>query len=138
MSIGLRLKLFAYRFSSSKIGRGILSMLSFGVNVNGLEGKSKPKKHKFIVAITTDTESGYVEDSERRVWQIENPKAYQGYYYGIRNLLNIFNRHKIKTTFFISTNCFSSKGKEYSLIKKKDEQGNKKQARNWIAYASRF
>ncbi|MEK6943395.1 MAG: hypothetical protein AABX00_05005 [Nanoarchaeota archaeon] len=118
MNLGLGIKLLIYRASSSKIGKSLLSFMSFGISVNGLNGKNKPKKHKFIVAITTDTESGYVEGSERRVWQIENPKAYQGYYYGIGNLLNIFKKYKIKTTFFISTNCFSSKGKELILIKK--------------------
>ncbi|HLC50088.1 MAG TPA: hypothetical protein VJI97_01550 [Candidatus Nanoarchaeia archaeon] len=122
MSAGLAIKLLIYRTSSSKIGRKMLNLLSFGLSVNCLDGKHKPKNHKFIVAITTDTESGYVEDNEKRVWQIENPKAYQGYYYGMRNLLKIFSRNKVKTTFFISTNCFSSKGRELKLIKK--EFGN--------------
>lgn len=112
----LKIKLILYSFFSTATGRAMFKLLSFGISVRDLDGK-KPKKHPFLVAITNDTESGYVGNDERRIWQKEDPKAYQGYYYGIRNLLRIFHKHKIKTTFFLSTNCFSAKGKEHNLIK---------------------
>src|SRR3989338_1391278 len=117
----LKLKLFLYRIFSTYIGRCILRLFSFGVNVN-LGREKKEKKFPFIVAITTDTESGYVDKDERRVWQKENPNAFIGYYHGIRNLMGVFEKHKIKTTFFLSTQCFSSKGEEYKKISK--ELGN--------------
>jgi len=113
----LKTKLLLYRFFSTSLGKPILKLLSSGVKVNNLENGHKNKKRPFLIVITTDTESGYVEKNERRVWQKENPKAFVGYYAGIRNLLNIFDKHKIKTTFFLSTNCFSSQGKERRLIK---------------------
>jgi len=113
----LKIKLIFYRFFTTTLGKIILKFLSFGVKAKNLGSGQKPKKYPFLVVITTDTESGYVEKYERRVWQKENPKAFVGYYSGIRNLLNIFDRHKIKTTFFLSTNCFSSQGKERKLIK---------------------
>jgi len=112
----LAAKLFLYRFFSTRFGKAILKLLSFGVSVENL-GNNKEKKHLFLVVITTDTESGYVEKNERRVWQKENPEAFVGYYSGMRNLLNVFERHKIKTTFFLSTQCFSAKDNEYKKIK---------------------
>lgn len=120
----LRIKLFLYRFFSTHIGKLLLRPLSFGVAVKNI-GNAKPqensKKYPFLVVITTDAESGYVDKNERRVWQKENPEAFIGYYSGIRNLTGVFDKHKIKTTFFLSTQCFSSKGIEYKKIK--DELG---------------
>src|SRR3989338_1454606 len=117
MKVKLRAKLLLYRFFSTSPGRLALKLLSFGVNSKGLNGR-KEKKYPFLIAITVDTESGYVDKYGRRLWQKENPNAYQGYYYGIRKLLAIFQRHNIHSTFFLSTNCFSAKGKECQLIKK--------------------
>lgn len=115
MKTTLKLKLFCYwLFSTVPL---FLKLLSFGVIVKNIESKKKQKKHPFLVVITTDTESGYVDKNERRAWQKEYPRAFQGYYYGIRNLMNVFEKHRIKTTFFISTQCFSSKGQEYNKIK---------------------
>lgn len=110
-----KLKLILYRFFSTALGKAMLRILSFGVNVNGLG--NGPKKHPFLVIITVDTESGYVEKNERRAWQMENPKNYRGYYHGIRNLLDVFEKYKVKSTFFLSTNCFSAKKTEYDKIK---------------------
>jgi len=115
MKKGLKIQLLWYRFFSSFFGSIILQTLSIGVKVRNLPSKL-PKKYPFLVVITTDTESGYVEKNQRRVWQMENPGAFQGYYYGIRNLMKIFDKHGIKTTFFLSTQCFSAKGKTYKQI----------------------
>ncbi|MBU90162.1 hypothetical protein CMO94_01365 [Candidatus Woesearchaeota archaeon] len=121
MKTSLEIQLLWYRFFSSVLGRGVLRFLSMGVRVRNLRRYDKnnfSKKYPFFIVITTDTESGYVEKSQRRVWQMENPEAFQGYYYGIRNLMKIFDKHNIKTTFFLSTRCFSAKGKDYKQIKK--------------------
>ena len=117
MKLMLKAKLFLYRFLSTNPGKSILNLLSFGVKAENL-GPEKEKKCHFLVAITVDTESGYVDRDERRVWQKEKPEAFQGYYLGIRNLLSVFDKYKIKSTFFLSTQCFSSKGKERKLIDK--------------------
>ncbi len=110
------LKLLLYRFFHIGFGNFILKLLSNFVTVKNLKNKSKQKNHPFLIAITVDTESGYVNKDERRIWQNENPEALVGYYYGIRNILQIFDRHDIKATFFLSTQCFSSKGNEYNKI----------------------
>lgn len=117
MKVSLKIKLILYRFFSTAIGRFMLRLLSFGISVRNLNGKN-PKRHPLLVVVTVDTESGYVGRDERRIWQKEDPKAYQGYYYGISNLLKVFQKYKIKATFFLSTNCFSANEKEYRLIKK--------------------
>ena len=117
MKLMLKAKLFLYRFLSTKSRKAILNLLSFGVKAENL-GPEKEKTHHFLVVVTIDTESGYVDKDERRIWQKEAPEAFQGYYFGIRNLLSVFDRHKIKSTFFLSTQCFSSEGKERELINK--------------------
>ena len=111
------IKLFLYRIFSTAFGKLLLRSLSFGVKVR-IKNEKKPKKHPFLVIITADAEAGYVDKDERRIWQKENPRAFIGYYYGIRNLMDIFDKHGIKTTFFLSTQGFSSKGIEYNKIKK--------------------
>ena len=116
MNITLKSKLLLYRFFSTDFGKLILSALSFGVKVQNL-GLKKEKKRPFLVVVTVDTESGYVDKNERRVWQKEEPEAFQGYYFGIRNLLSVFDKHKIKSTFFLSTQCFSAKNREKGLIR---------------------
>ena len=112
----MQFKLLLYRFFSTKLGKSILNFLSNGVTVN-LNSVKKKRKFPFLVVVTVDTESGYVENNERRVWQIENPNAFQGYYYGLGNILEIFDKYKIKATFFLSTQCFSGKNKEFKIKK---------------------
>ncbi len=118
MNIPLKIKLQLYRFFSGHFGKLILKSLSFGVKVKNLDNKTNPKNRPFLVVITIDSESGYVDKSERRVWQKEAPSAFMGYYCGIRNLTKIFDKHGVKATLFLSPNCFSSKGEEYDKIKK--------------------
>lgn len=118
MKTALAVKLALYRFFSTYPGKKIFRLFSFGVKVSNLGNGKKPKKYPFIVAITADTESGYVDKNQRRIWQKETPEAFPGYYCGLRNLMDIFDKHKIKTTFFLSTQCFSSIGKESKKIKK--------------------
>lgn len=122
----MKLKLFAYRFLSTILGGTMVSSLSFGVNVPSLGGRNKPRKKPFQVIITVDTEAGYVEPSERRVWQMEDPAATQGFIQGVRNLLGIFEKHGIKTTFFLSTNCFAEKNETLKEIKKELKHLHKK------------
>ena len=125
----LRIKLFLYRFFSTHIGKTLLRLMSFGVkvkNIGNAKQRKNSKKCPFLVIITTDAESGYVDKNERRIWQKEAPEAFIGYYQGIRNLIGIFDKHKIKTTFFLSTQCFSSKDEDYKKTKKELNNAIKK------------
>lgn len=115
MRMLLRTKLLVYKLLSITIGKALLEILSFGICVN-LGRKNKAETKPFLVAITVDTESGYVDKDERRIWQKENPNAFVGYYYGIKNLLSVFNKYGIKATFLLSTQCFSSRGRDRALI----------------------
>ncbi len=117
MNTNLKLKPMLYRFFKTKFGNSILKLLSNAVSVKNL-GNKKPKNHPFLVVITVDTESGYVDEDERRVWQKEEPDAFMGYHNGIKNLADIFKKYGIKATFFLSTQCFSSKDEDYKKIKK--------------------
>lgn len=118
MSFSYSLKIKAYQFFSTGTGKKILSMLSPFISVKNLgtkAGKSESRK-PFIVCITIDTESGYVEKNDCRVWQKDAPEAYIGCYKGIENWRNILAKHNVKSTFFLSTNCFSAKGDDYGKI----------------------
>ena len=63
------LKLLAYRILSTKLGNLLLNSFSFGISVKSLPKNINKKTKPFIVAITIDTESGYVDTNERRIWQ---------------------------------------------------------------------
>ena len=118
MNIGYFIKIRAYRFFNTKTGKKILELLAPFIYVKNLRIESEKKKFKkpFIVCITIDTESGYIEKNDYRVWQKNAPQAYTGYYNGIENWRNVLRKYNAKATFFLSTNCFSAKGKEYELI----------------------
>lgn len=115
MSLAYYLKIKAYRFFNTKLGKSILRALSSFVYAEGLQNNSK-NKSPFEVSITIDTEAGYVDKNDYRVWQKSKPKAYVGFYKGIENWRKLLNKHKVKATFFLSTNCFSAKGNEYNKI----------------------
>lgn len=114
MSVGYFLKIKAYRFFNTRTGKKILQLLAPFISVKAL-GNGKGKK-PFIVCITIDTESGYVEKNDYRVWQKNEPEAYIGFYKGIENWRNILKKYNAKSTFFLSTNCFGATGKYYDLI----------------------
>ena len=111
------LKIKAYRFFNTRAGKKILQLLAPFASVKGLEnGKRNTAKKPFIVCITIDTESGYVEKNDHRVWQRDEPQAYIGFYKGIENWRRILGKYDAKATFFLSTNCFSAEGKEHEMI----------------------
>ena len=117
MSLKYFLKIKAYSFFNTKLGKLILNSLSKSIYVKGLKKQAPIKnKHPFIVSITIDTESGYVNDNDYRIWQKSRPDAYIGYYKGIENWRKLLNKHNAKATFFLSTNCFAAKGEEYRKI----------------------
>ena len=116
MRLAYGIKILAYRFFNTSLGKHILKSLSGFVNVKNLKQSNSENKYSFIVSITIDTESGYLRKNEHRVWQKSEPGAYIGFYKGIENWRSLLNKHNVKATFFLSTNCFSAKGKEYDKI----------------------
>ena len=115
------LKVRLYNLLNKPIGKMALKALSKSIYVKNLKKAAKSAdrgKKKFLIAITIDTESGYVKKNNERVWQKDAPEAYIGYYRGIENWRNLLSRHNAKATFFLSTNCFSAKDNELLKIKK--------------------
>lgn len=117
MSLKYFLKIKAYSFFNTRLGKLILNSLSGFISAKGLRKTQQNQKNKaFIVSITIDTESGYVSKNDYRIWQKSKPDAYIGYYKGIENWRKLLNKHDAKATFFLSTNCFAAKGEEYKKI----------------------
>ena len=69
-----------------------------------------------LVAITVDTEPGYVHRWGRRAWAGEKPEAYQGYTAGIRHWLEFARQAQVPLTFLLSTQCFSAEGEVLAEI----------------------
>jgi peptidoglycan/xylan/chitin deacetylase (PgdA/CDA1 family) len=119
-----KLKLIIYRILYTKLGSKFLKFLSFGVNVDNLKRKYNKKNKNlmpFIVVISIDSESGYVDSNEERIWQRERPEAFIGFYKGISNWRSLFNKYGVKGTFLVSTQCFDAKGRELVDIKRQLE-----------------
>ena len=74
------------------------------------------KSHEKTALITIDCESGFLKNNKGREWMFQNPEAFQGYYAGIENILDLLKSYNLKATFFLSTQCFSSKGAERTKI----------------------
>lgn len=112
--------LFLYRASFfrpfSKVGELASKPLvkPIFLNHSRMTNRMKP----FYIIITIDSEAGYVDDTEQRLWQLNYPNLFQGFYFGIRNWLSLLDRYRIKASFLLSTQCFSAKKKEKSLIEK--------------------
>lgn len=114
-------KIIIYNLLKLQTLKSVLSFVSaYGLRVDTLRNNKKIKKvdqkHPFLVVVTIDTESGYINKNQERVWMDKDNRAFQGYYYGIRNWLELARKHNIKFSFLLSTQCFSSEGKEYKNI----------------------
>lgn len=117
MSILLFFKTKLYRILQSELGKSFLSATSRFVKVGDL-GNDGKKNFPFHIALTVDTESGYVGKGEYRHWQYNEPDSFQGFTYGLQNLGKIAAKHKVPFTFLLSTQCFSAKGEERRRIVK--------------------
>lgn len=110
MKLFYNLKISLYRFFDKRFGKYILQILSNFVYVKNLKSPNAAKRKKFLVAVTIDTESGYLGKDESRVWQKSKPEAYIGFYKGAENWRKLLKKYGAKGTFFLSTNCFNAKG----------------------------
>lgn len=114
-----KLKLFIYRSSFLKPFSTVEEIISKPLVrpiISSAKGTNKAK-NPFFVILTIDSEAGYVAEDEQRLWQVNHPNLFQGFYFGIRNWLNLLNSNNIRATFLMSTQCFSARNKENSLIK---------------------
>ncbi|MFH0978574.1 MAG: hypothetical protein V1837_04700 [Candidatus Woesearchaeota archaeon] len=68
----------------------------------------------FFVVVTVDVEPGYVDTDGSKNWHAKD--AFEGYIYGLQNLLALAKKHNVKFTFLLDTHAFSAKGKAYRDI----------------------
>ena len=114
----MSLRSLAYRAASGRAGTLVLSRLARHVRMPFGEAARTHPRHRMLVVVTIDTEGGYVEQSERRVWQGRAPDAFQGYTYGIRNVLDVLDRHHVKGTFFVAPHGRSARGAELAAVER--------------------
>jgi len=57
------------------------------------------------ILLTVDVEPGYVEPSGKRVWEYMDPEASVGYLAGTQHFLDLFKKHEVPATFFVSNQC---------------------------------
>lgn len=112
------LKEIAYRMGMEAPGRALLSELGRLVDVPDLAGP--PSRGRPIrLCVTVDTEGGYVDRDERRVWQGRAPDALQGYAAGVPNLVQVLDRHGVKATFLVAPH-----GATADLVRSLDRSGH--------------
>lgn len=96
------LKKFEHNLLKSEISQNLLGILSkFFLIVN-------TKKGEKTVAITVDTESGFLDKNNARVWMKDKPDAFVGYINGVKNIMDLGDKYNVKFTFLLSTQCFSA------------------------------
>lgn len=106
-------KIFAYNLFASRIFNFFLEPAA------QIFLKLKPLKKKGLIpkiVLTIDCESGFLKENNQRVWMFQNPKAFEGYYFGLKNILNLLKKYRLKATFFLSTQCFSSEGTAKKMV----------------------
>lgn len=108
------LKIFAY-FILSKRGFNLL-LKPFVYILLKIQPVKNGGYHASRVVLTIDCESGYLEHNNQRKWMFQEPEAFEGYYFGINNILDLLRKYNIKATFLLSTQCFASGGETRKLI----------------------
>jgi peptidoglycan/xylan/chitin deacetylase (PgdA/CDA1 family) len=104
------LKELAYRAAHRVPARFVVSQLRSAVRMPFGESGRSAEARRVLLVVTVDTEGGYVERSERRVWQGRAPRAFQGYVDGIRNVVAVLDRHRAKGTFLVAPHGRSATG----------------------------
>lgn len=108
------LKIVSYNLLCSKVFNFLLFPIAY-VFVK-IKNDKRIKNTTSKIILTIDCESGYLKQNSERVWMFQDPQAFQGYYFGINNILDLLYKYDIKATFFLSTQCFSSNGKIQKLV----------------------
>jgi hypothetical protein len=112
------LKELLYRATSNRPSRATLRWLARSLEVPHLQSSAHraERRHPFLVAITIDTEGGFVEDDERRRWQGQVPDAFQGYVEGVQNLRAVLRDDSARATFLVSTHGLSATGDTHHAV----------------------
>lgn len=106
------LKSIAYKILKSNLSNKIIDLLSsIFLKVPNLK-ESKDKKQPFHIAVTVDTEPGYIKKNLTRAWM--STSDFQGYYSGIKILRELASKYKAKLTFLLCTHCFTAKDENYN------------------------
>ena len=80
------MKKIIYNLLASKFFNQLIKYFSYPfIRMEKFENKNLQKK----IIITLDCESGYLKNNNERVWMFQDPSAFQGYYYGIKNILDL-------------------------------------------------
>ena len=112
------LRELAYRAAQTAPARFAVSQLGSAVRMPFGEVPRSASPRRVLVVVTVDTEGGYVERGERRVWQGSAPRAFQGYVDGIRNVLDLLDRHRVKGTFFVAPHGLSATGSTLTSVER--------------------
>jgi peptidoglycan/xylan/chitin deacetylase (PgdA/CDA1 family) len=104
------LRELAYRAAQRAPGRFVVRQLGAAVRMPFGEGERGGGRRRILLVVTVDTEGGYVDSDEVRVWQGSAPRAFQGYVDGIRNVIEILDRHHAKGTFLVAPHGRSAVG----------------------------
>ncbi|HVH41387.1 MAG TPA: polysaccharide deacetylase family protein [Labilithrix sp.] len=104
------LKELAYRAACTAPGVAAARRLGRFIDVPELPPPAQGPRHPLHLVLTIDTEGGYVEPDERRVWQGRAPLSFQGYVDGVKNLLDVLEQHRAKATFLVSPHGLSATG----------------------------
>lgn len=100
----------AYRALTTAPGQHLVRQLGRAVRLPHETSESSGALGRVLLVVTVDTEGGFVERGERRVWQGRAPTAFQGYVHGIRNVTEVLDRHGVKGTFFVAPHGRSATG----------------------------
>ncbi len=112
------LRELAYRAAQGRAARRVMARLGPAVRLPFGEGPPAPEPRRVLLVITVDTEGGYVNRSERRLWQGSAPLAFQGYVDGIRNVTEVLDRHGVKGTFFVAPHGRSATGATLAAVER--------------------
>ncbi len=106
------MKSLAYKIFKNKLTDELINVLTpIFLKVQNL--KKEKEKHPFYIAVTVDTEPGYINNDLTRKWMSQD---FQGCYSGIKILRELASKHNAKLTFLLCTQCFTAKGDELKKI----------------------
>ncbi len=115
----MALKELAYRTVTTPPFRRAVRGLGRWADVPDWEPPTGAKRYPLQLCVTVDTEGGYVDRDESRIWQGRAPDALQGYVHGVQNLVRVFDRHGIKATFLVAPH-----GASADLLRSLDRAGH--------------
>lgn len=71
----------------------------------------------FVVCLTVDTEPGYLRDDLECVWADREPRAWQGFSFGVPAMLELARQRGVPVTFLATSQAFLAQGDDHSRIR---------------------